>query len=66
MAKMTDLLQLMHDGPNRVNNIKSLVELAKKHPGELNDILEKINQSADELNKVFDTYYTTKRNHETL
>ncbi len=63
-AENTPILQLMHDAVNPVNRMKQLVHLIKTHEQISDptlDMLNKINQSADDLNAAIDKFYNNSK-----
>lgn len=63
---MNELLQLMHDTMNKVSRIKGSTKLLKSGNLSKEDeckLLDIIDISADELNKVLDAYYISKKNN---
>ena len=63
---MNELLQLMHDTMGKVARIKSSTKLLQSGNLSKEDeckLLDIIDISADELNKVLDAYYISKKNN---
>lgn len=57
------LLQLMYDTTGKINNIKTLITFLELEPISfaVGAYLDKIRQSADELNTELDNYYSSNR-----